>query len=515
VRGTFRLVIAGVVMGSVFHGELGATAKPAKGRSKMTLDLDIHLKRNEFITSESLPVEASLTNQGDSAVAVADPGVASTIDYVLAVQGSPEDARHLSSIRAMAERTMEPPWLPQDSRHTLAPGAKDVYDEDLADYQVPTLGPGNYSLKAMYRDVDDLLVSTDVTISISPPRIARMTTLAASSDPRIAVAFLHQAESKRATIYQVENRSGRPGDGVAYPRLENVDGAGVRGIALASELSSNRGRRWWAWMDSGEVGAGFGGGRYISQLVASVKHSLHEPSLLPVGWQLTDSDAIFIVLGTAASGQGALAVAAFNRTAPSGIRTIPVALSGKLSAWAARYRVVGADAQIDLVTATETAGTAKVVRQVIALGTGKASTPSTLLERGGRVSTVVMAPIAAPGNDTVDVLFAPNPKTGYLSLVRLPLGGGAPRAGWEFSPPKSSGGKHPTAWAIPRTPIDPPVVATHIGDKIFVRRGGDSWTTLVEHAGKVEHLSLEAFQTGYVVAIWSDPSYGVRYREVR
>jgi hypothetical protein len=49
---------------------------------------------------------------------------------------------------------------------------------------------------------------------------------------------------------------------------------------------------------------------------------------------------------------------------------------------------------------------------------------------------------------------------------------------------------------------------------VFGSVAGGSWTTLVEHVAKAEHLSLEAFHTGHVVAIWADPAFGVRYHEV-
>jgi hypothetical protein len=67
---------------------------------------------------------------------------------------------------------------------------------------------------------------------------------------------------------------------------------------------------------------------------------------------------------------------------------------------------------------------------------------------------------------------------------------------------------------MPRMPLDPPMVATHVGDKIYVRRGGGEWTVVVDGVPHVEHLSLEAFEEGNVVAVWFDPSFGIRYHAV-
>jgi hypothetical protein len=88
------------------------------------------------------------------------------------------------------------------------------------------------------------------------------------------------------------------------------------------------------------------------------------------------------------------------------------------------------------------------------------------------------------------------------------------RAGWDFSTPKNTGGKRSTAWAIPRRPLNPPMAATHVGDKIYVRRAGGDWTVVVDSVRHVEHLSLEAFREGHVVAVWSDPAFGIRYHAV-
>ena len=42
------------------------------------------------------------------------------------------------------------------------------------------------------------------------------------------------------------------------------------------------------------------------------------------------------------------------------------------------------------------------------------------------------------------------------------------------------------------------MVATHVGDKLYVRRVGGDWTVVVDGVPHVEHLAIEAFREGHV-----------------
>lgn len=500
-----------------FGQSQGEAGHAKKERSNMkTLDLTIKLKRTKVITGESLPIEVTLENRSPSPIEVPDPVVGSEFLYTVTSHADPAVVYHLSAARAHADRYLEPKRSLGLPGLQLAPGAKQVYSEDLAAYEVTPIGPGAYTLVVGYQGVGGLAECAGVAISIAPPRPARMVTLAGASEERIAVVFAQPSDAKHVTVYQIENEARRPGDGAAYPRKVGVGIAELRGLAVAVDLADNEGRRWLAWEEGGTLGAGVGDGRYVSRLVAPVAHGLHGASLGSVGWQPSNNDALFVALGDGPGGHAALAVITFSVSAPGSAKTIQIAGSAAPDAWAAQYRAANSDAQIELVTAEHTGHTVKVTRQTLALGSGKAVAPATFIEHAGPVAAMAMAPVGR-GNGAdgvVDVLFGPDPKTGYLSLLRLPLAGGAARSAWDFSAPKNTGGKRPTAWAIPRTPLDPPMVATHVGDKIYVRRVGGDWTVVVDGVPHVEHLALEAFREGHVVAVWSDPDFGIRYHAV-
>jgi hypothetical protein len=520
VRGGLLATMAALALATTSFAKTRAgsqveTGHTEKERSNMkTLDLTIKLKRDKVITGESLPIEVTLENRSPSPVEVPDPRVESKFLYTLRSQSDPAVVHHLSAAQAHADRYLEPKRSRGLPGLQLAPGAKQVYNEDLAQYEVTPIHPGAYALVVGYNGVGGLAECAAVPISIAPPRPSRMVTLAGATEKRIAVVFAQPSDAKHASVYQIENAAGRPGDGAAYPRKEGVGIAELRGLAVAIDLASSQGRRWLAWLEGGVLGAGVGNGRYISRLVEPVAHGLHGASLGPVGWQLSDDDALFIVLGAEAGGKGILAAATFHLTAPGVVKTIPVAGPANPEAWAAQYHVSGSDAQIELVMATRTGHMAKITRQTIALGSGKAGAPATLVERPSALTAMAMAPVGLGGNPVVDVLFGPDPKTSYMSLVRLPLAGGAAGTTWDFSPPKNTGGKRPTAWAIPRTPLEPRMAATHVGDKIYVRRAGGDWAVVVDGVPHVEHLALEALREGGVVAVWSDPAFGIRYQAV-
>jgi len=488
-------------------------SKVKKGRSNMTtLDLTLKLKRTKVITGESLPVEVTISNQGSSPVEVPDPVAGSEFRYTLRSRTQPRTEHYLSYARAYAERYLDPAPSHGAPGQPLAPGAKRVYDEDLADYEVPVIGPGDYDLSVAYEGAQGLVDSVPVAVTITPPRVLRMLTAAGTSENRVAVAFAHHADGRRVTLYQVENEAGRPGDGPAYPRKELASASDLHGLALAVELGENAGRRFWGWMDGRGIGAGVGQGRFVSRGLAPVAHGLGAASLSPVGWQLSNDDALFVGLGASAEGQGMLAVATFNLAAPAAVKTVRVAGPAAPEAWATQYRAAAGDAHIELVTAARLAHAVKITVQSIALGTGKAGTPTSLIERAGPLAAMAISPLGNPSAaGHVDVLFGPDPKTGYMSFLRLPLSGGSARPTWDFSPPKTAAGKRPTLWAIPRAPLDPPMAAAQVGDKICTRRAGGEWSVAVDSGPQVEHLSLEALRDGSVVIVWSDPRFGIRY----
>jgi hypothetical protein len=495
-------------------GNDGSKAK--KGRSNMTLDLRIKLQRSKVITGESVPVEITLENQGAGPVEVPDAQVGSDFRYTVTAHADAQVVYHLGAAQTHAQRYQEPPPPRTSPGKTLAPGGKESYAENLAEYEQPLIGPGAYDVIVGLAGPDGLVESAPAPLTITPARATHLVAVAGRSEERLGVLFAHAADAKHAILYQIENVAGRPGDGVAFPRKEGLAPGELRGLALAVDLGDCEGRRWFAWEDGGSIGAGAGQERYLSHLVPPVAHGLGAASLAPFGWQATGDAARFVALGKDKGGHAALAIIDVDMASPGHVRTVPVAIPASPAAWAVQYRKDGGDEYLELVAALHSGHATQVIGQTIALGSGHAGAPVAIGERPGVVAGLVLPPVAAgSGTDAVDLLLGPDPKTGYMSFVRLPLGGGRARAAWNFGPPKATHGKHPTDWAMPRALLEPPMFATHAGDAIYLRRLGGEWSVLADGVPHADHLSVEVFPGGGMVAVWSDPQFGIRYQAVK
>jgi hypothetical protein len=283
-------------------------------------------------------------------------------------------------------------------------------------------------------------------------------------------------------------------------------------VALAVEQEDSEGVRWFAWRDGDAVGACLAQGKTTFREVGPVPLGLTAAELYPIGWQPSTQNAIFVARGTAAAGGPALAIVALSGQAGKGsARAIAVGGPAAPERWAVQRR--GA-AELDLVTAGAAAPGrpgVRVERQTITLASGKAGAPATLADHSGPLAALAAAPVAEPAGGVVDVLYGPSPQSGYMSFARLPLGGGPVRASWDFSPPAAPDPKRPTLWALPPAPLTPPLVVARAGDKIFARRAGGEWKVLATGAAQADQLRLAASPEAGAVAIWSDPTVGLRY----
>jgi hypothetical protein len=131
------------------------------------LCLTIELKQNRFVVAESLPIEVILENNGASSVEVPDPLVGSEFDFAVTSRNDPRVEYHFSWVRAVNERNpLETPHPRFDLPGIqLAPGARQVYNEDLAKYEVTPLPPGAYTLVVEYKESR----SNEETITIISP----------------------------------------------------------------------------------------------------------------------------------------------------------------------------------------------------------------------------------------------------------------------------------------------------------------------------------------------------------
>jgi len=116
------------------------------------LILTIKLHQARFVIGDSIPIEVTLENSGKSPVEVPDPAVGSEFQFIVTSRKDPRTEYYFSWKRAIIERyPLETPAPRHDFPGLqLAPGARQVYHEDLAQFIVNPLPPGEYTLVVEY-----------------------------------------------------------------------------------------------------------------------------------------------------------------------------------------------------------------------------------------------------------------------------------------------------------------------------------------------------------------------------
>jgi hypothetical protein len=327
--------------------------------------------------------------------------------------------------------------------------------------------------------------------------------------------LVHALPGGGVAVLQRESRYDVPGDGIWFRRAELAAPAHAAAAAVAMELADNRYYRWIAWRDGEAIQAGVGDstGGWIGTLPPTPL-GFESSQLHPIGWQPVPETSSFVALGKEADGSVALAeIACTLKTAT--VHKTRLALTALPTSWAVRYRTDGGGAKLDLVTAQAAGEAVRVVRQTVPVRGGVAEKPVTLGDLHGKLAALVLAPVAEPGADSVDVLLGPGPDGSTMTLQRLALDGSKVLGTWSFSPPGNAPTKS-TAWALVSKPLAEPVLLARFGDQLLVRRAGEGkqWAVLALHAAGAEHLRLEFAEPGTVWAFWTDPAKGVQVMRV-
>jgi hypothetical protein len=473
------------------------------------LKLSVAPESPEVLVGASLFVRVTLANGGQTAAEVPDTLSPSEFEFTL----KPVDggvARKLSARLARFTRNPDPrPATPRRVK-SLAPGAQIEYVENLTNYAVPPLQPGRYRLTVTMAG-GGRLQSAPVPLAIVAPRVSSLAVVTADNTETFALTFAHAAAGGAVDFYQQENRANRPDDGVAYRRFGSAPPLAVGGVAVAVDLAQSRRGRWFGWVQGEAVGGGVGQDQATFARHEPVPLGLKSATLQSVGWQPAIETGRFAVVGTDAQKRVAFALATFQVRGGGAVKAVPLAAEGLPVKWAARYRPGDAE-RYDVVTATVGGQKTRVTRQTVAPEKGTAEPPVVLVERDAPPAALALAPVAADSPGVVDVLFGPAGENGQMTLLRLPLEGGAPQGEWKFVAPMEENKQRPTEWAIPATPLDNPLVLAKLGNKLLMRRAaGGGWRTLAEGAAEAAHLRLEVVgdQTW---AVWADAASGLNYK---
>ena len=114
--------------------------------------LTIKLHQARFVLGDSIPIEVTLENSGKFPAEVPDPAIGSEFQFIVTLRKDPSTEYYFSWKRAINERyPLETPAPRHDLPGLqLAPGARQVYHEDLAKYIVNPPPPGEYTLVVEY-----------------------------------------------------------------------------------------------------------------------------------------------------------------------------------------------------------------------------------------------------------------------------------------------------------------------------------------------------------------------------
>lgn len=480
------------------------------------LKVTVNLEHDEVVVGESLKVEVRLTNGGTAAVEVPTTDETSQFEYTLRPKHEGDPSYTLSATASMYARyPVDYRPMPFEGKLTLKPGDSQSYVEDLAIYMVEPLKPGQYVLSAAYYTEGGGSESSGITLSLIPPKVRAMATVAGPTEGRLGHVIAHEKADRGVVVLQRESREYVPADGIWYARANVEPSAAVAGVASAMELAPNNGVRWFAWLQAEGMGAGVAGIEMYAR-VGPEALGVKSPILQTVGWQPSVESGTFVALGVDPQERVALAVATFLATGTASVKTVPLANPKMPLQWAARYRTQNGAVHFDVVTVEDAAAKVRVQRQSVTPDKGKVEPPVVLAERSEPLAALAVYPIAGAAPGVVDALFGPVGEKAQMTFLRIPLDGGAPIAEWSFAVPNDLNKKRPTAWAIASKPLPDPIVLAKVGDRLMVRRAADGseWSTLGMNALAVEHLQLEVIGDQAVWAIWADPAAGIQYKMI-
>ena len=473
------------------------------------IQLTLSAARTEFLVGENIDVKIGLKNVSRAPVNAPDTNAPSAFEFYLRSTTDGKLVQSLSLSAAAAERSSDPVPTPPSPTVRLEPGAALAYEDNVADYAVAPLAPGDYRLSVAWSAPAGLIESNPVALAIRPPKIGSMAAVFSAGGLNHVASH---SQAKGTAVLQREGMQRNPGDGIWQRRVEVEPPNAVSNVAAAIELNAPEGVWWFAWQQGEAVGAGVAQNKTLFASVGPESFGLKSTRLLPVGWQTSGETAAFAALGLDSQNRIALAVGEFQAGGKVAVKTIPLALTSLPDHWAVQHRLKDGKVCLDVVVAVREGTAVRLSRQSV-MPSGETAEPAVeLVSRPEVLSALALSPVAGSEPGAVDALFGPTGADGHMTYLRLPLGGGAPIAEWSFLPPDDANKARPSVWAIPSAPVPDPVVFAKLGRHLLTRRmaADAKWIVLEPQAPAAEHLRLEATE-GQVWAIWSDQATGAHY----
>jgi hypothetical protein len=392
----------------------------------------------------------------------------------------------------------------------LRPSDEIQLAEDLADYALKPLTPGTYQVTVLCAQAGGTYRSEPQTLQVTSPRVEA---LAQTGDPRygrLALAFTHRAGDGRFTVYERVNESFWPEIGICYPRYTAPAGRRITSVAVAATVVSAEESRLLAWLEEDVLYAAVGWGKTVIMIPSRLTIGLKSSRLVGTGWQLANSDGLFLLLGME-NGRAKLGLASFfNKGSQSRMRTFDLAAALPEFVQACYIPQQGRS-KIQVVWGEFLNGVSRIKTREIPVGLGALRPASIVdvMERPEPLVALAMDPVAGEGVSVVQALFGPGKGDGTLTYVEIPLRAGKPKT-WSLESPTPT----PDAWAIAGAADGGHAVFVRSGDRLLFNRIGNpaGWQVIAENARATNFLGLQNMNELW--ATWVDPRLGLQWRSL-
>lgn len=480
--------------------------------------LELKLMNPTVLVGASIPVKVLVKNQGESTVSLHDKEFSDPFRYVLRRTSDSEAAYILSAKAARLARSIDPiPPMPEPMKE-LAPGAQDVFSADLAIYTPVPLPAEEYLLSAVYSIGEQELVSAEIPLNISIPRVKALSAVLGVSEPRLSLLFAHAFEDGSLGVYQMESAHESYADGIAYKHAliaapDNANHSPF--VATALDLYPNQGVRWLIWLSGSVLGAGVAQFHHLFLSKPPMDIPLEAAELYELAFQLANDSVVVPILGQNAEKQPILAIVRIKANGPSELQLFPLSLSRRPSLWKAQARRTEGGIVLDFVFATHDQGQGALQLQSILLGESRALEPILLQQHGSMPLALSIAPLALESAGIAEVLWAPivqKDKPPHLGFSRIPLDN--PKAAVSIplpvhAPPET---EFPRRYLLPEAPSDF-VMLAHEGSlfKLTLGKPGESLAWSVSKTPwKIDTpIRFTRAENQSTWAVWADPSAGL------
>ena len=482
------------------------------------LILRILPSRRKVLAGESLPVDVSLINRGDTAVDVDSPDGQSPFEFLLRSIPEGTTVFSASARRQGAALAGDSAVIPPRRLVAIEPAQVLRYPEDVTAYASALVPPAEYELQVLYDLDGELLESPLIPLEVEAPRVSALA--GRPEGQGLGLIFAHRGPEEPAEdpdadpvtkpapgssdppppeVTVLLENEGFPLSQGAHRRVQTP--AVVDGLARAMRTGIRPvGGQWCAWLEGNKVGAVVGWGGSTLKKHDAVEHGLEGARLFEVGWQDDEGRAVFLVVGKK-DGVTSLAVTTVTGDGIT-FAVHPLPGSGELSAFGGTFD--GRNIHVVWVGSEQGATRGRIAK--LDAGAAGLQPARVVLE-----SPLPLLAFGVPARATgatfgAHVLVGPD-ADGLLHVARVECPDGGVVTSRSLAQPPVLVGEKVDAWRLAGVQHESARVLARAGNRLMASPAS-SWQTVTTDASPGALAVVEAPDVSWVV--WADPRRGVR-----